>query len=355
MVVGLVQFLFFLVALAGIGMLIWKIYSVVTDRRGFSFSVPVSISVLVIGLLGYIWWSSAEYISPTEIGVVENQTNGSLTTIGRGLHVFPFDTKLIPLVTTVTKYSFSSKTNGENSLVLGDKDDLAKRIASTSTTEGHPIVYFWVKVVAVPNTEHIITLHRRYGKGYLSGYVKDNFESAVKTVQGQKEFDYMSEHRAEFEREVATELNRRLSIETTEGKPLVSVIFVNVLDYDYNSDVNAQLNKIVLANNEAEASKALIETAANTGKATNEKAEADKKAVQTAADGLLYQKVKEAEGIEAVQRALSNSPTYIALQQVQKWNGILPTFMGGNSPIPFFDMTSATQSPVTPAAPAVAR
>ena len=74
--------------------------------------------------------------------------------------------------------------------------------------------------------------------------------------------------------------------------------------------------------------------------------EGDRQAAQLAADGLLYQKQKEAEGITAVQQALASSPTYTQLQQVQKWNGVLPTFMGGDSPIPFFNLDTSPTTPV---------
>jgi regulator of protease activity HflC (stomatin/prohibitin superfamily) len=356
-IITLAQILFLLILIGGIVLVAWRGYEFVdgvfssrsrTVDAHARHAPPLrkGIPVFVIGLLGFFWWGAAEYISPTEIGVVENQTNGSLTTIDRGLHVWPFDSRVAPVITKTTKYSFSSKSDGDNSLTLGDKDDLTKRIASASTSEGQPVVYFWVKLVAVPNREHILTLHRRYGRGYLQGYVSNNFESAVKTIQGKNEFDYLTDNRSKFETEVAEELNRRLAIETVDKVPLVSIVFVNVLDFDYSPDVNAQLNRIVSANNTAEAAKAeanSVREKANGDKdAVIAKAEGDRQAAQLAADALLYQKQKEAEGITAVQQALASSPTYTQLQQVQKWNGVLPTFMGGDSPIPFFNLPSTT-------------
>lgn len=314
-------------------------------------SAKLGAGVFVFGLLGFLIWLSAVYVSPTQAGVLENQTNGSLTLLDKGLHVWPLDFRVIPIITRVSKYSYSSKADGDNSLILGEKDDIGKRIASSSSSPGRPSVYFWVKVVAVPNRDQLLLLHRRYGAGYLDGYVRNNFESAVKTVQGQKTFDYLSENRASFEEEVRKELERRMGLET-DGVPLLSVTFVNVLDYDYDQQVNDQLNNIVSAENDAKAAEARVKSAIQDAEAVREtangardaeieKAEGARQASNKKADADLYAKQQEAIGISVVQAALASSPTYIELQQAQRWDGKLPQFMGGSSPVPFLNLSPA--------------
>lgn len=358
-ILALLGILFFIVMAIGAIYIVLKIINVFMDpdqKMKKILHLKLSIPLFIIGLLGFVDMVSASYISPTEAGVLENQTTGSLQVIGTGLHVFPFDPKVVPLVTNVTTYSFSSKSDGENSLILGEKNDITKRVASASISPGNPVVYFWAKVVAVPNKNELITLHRRYGKGYLDGYVRDNFESAIKTIQGPQVFTFMANNRAEFEESVRVELQRRLGLETG-GSPLLTVSFVNVLDYDYTKEVNDQLNQIVKAENDAISAAARVKSATQDALAVREKAngdrdaaiakaEGDRQAANKKSDSDLYAKQQEALGITAVQNALASSPTYIQLQQVQRWNGTLPQFFGGSEPIPFFNLpTGSTPTP----------
>ncbi|MEX2013663.1 MAG: SPFH domain-containing protein, partial [Parcubacteria group bacterium] len=183
-------------------------------------------------------------------------------------------------------------------------------------------------------------LHKRYGSGYLDGYVKNNFESALKTVQGAKQFNYLTDNRAKFEEEVRAELERRLGLET-DGQPLITVSFINVMDYDYDDEVNNQLNEIVKAENEAKSAEARAKTALQDGLAKENLAKGERDATKATADGELYKRQQEALGITAVQNALASSPTYIQLEQAKRWNGALPQFYGGTSPIPFFNVPTA--------------
>lgn len=363
------RLIFGLVLLGGAALIVWRIRDKVRSASKIERTSTyvghaprirfVGLPILLLGIIGEMWWASATYISASQGGVVENQTTASLTRIDKGLYVWPFSLKVTPLITSTSKYSFSSKNDGDNSLTLGVKDDLAKRVASASNSPGNPTVYFWAKVVAVPDREQLTTLHRRYGGNYLDGYVKGHFESALKTIQGRHEFNYVANNRSQFEEEVRVELERRLGLET-DGIPLVRVAFVNILDYDYDGAVNEQLNKIVQAENQAREAKARVITAEEEANAVKKKADGDQYAAITKAEGekqsankqadaLLYAKEKEAEGIKVVQAALASSPTYIQLQQVQRWNGALPVYMGGDGVIPFFNLPDPTTAgPQTP-------
>lgn len=81
------------------------------------------------------------------------------------------------------------------------------------------------------------------------------------------------------------------------------------------------------------------------------KAEADKKieeargiakSVEIAADAKAYKTLKEAEAkaqaIKLVNEQLSRSPQYIEYIKANNWDGKLPTYIGGNSPVPFISI-----------------
>lgn len=366
---------FFLIIVAGIALAAYRIYglglfnttsqssysydrsdSPQTKKRSVKRSLVLPILVMVFGLVGFATWTSATYVSAREGAIVEIQATGKLYRLEKGLHVFPFDLRMVPILARTEKYSLSNQADGSNSITLGSEDK-TNRVESSSSSPGNPSVSFWARAVAVPDANQLLTLYRLYGSNYIDGYVRSNFESALKTVQGRNVFNYVANNRAEFEEAVMAELERRLSLETN-GIPLVDVKFVNIIDYSYSDDLEKQLNDIVTAANETSAAtervlKAKQEALAVEAKATGEKnaaiskAEGEKEASRLAAEAAAYAKKQEALGITDIQNALSSSPTYLQLQTIQKWSGVLPQFIGGDAPVPFINVPVASQTPVT--------
>lgn len=69
-------------------------------------------------------------------------------------------------------------------------------------------------------------------------------------------------------------------------------------------------------------------------------AEADKarEKAKGQADAIMIMAKAEAEAINIKARALKNSPLLVQLEAIQKWDGVLPKFSGGNGPVPFIDV-----------------
>jgi len=70
------------------------------------------------------------------------------------------------------------------------------------------------------------------------------------------------------------------------------------------------------------------------------KAEAEKVrvAAQGEADAKLTQARAEAEAIAIKAKALRDNPQVLQLNAIEKWNGILPQYLGGNQPVPFLNV-----------------
>lgn len=49
----------------------------------------------------------------------------------------------------------------------------------------------------------------------------------------------------------------------------------------------------------------------------------------------------EAYKIKQINQAAQQSPAYIQLKQIEAWNGILPTYMGGDGTLPILDLRTA--------------
>ncbi|MEM7357700.1 MAG: SPFH domain-containing protein [Pseudomonadota bacterium] len=52
----------------------------------------------------------------------------------------------------------------------------------------------------------------------------------------------------------------------------------------------------------------------------------------------------EAYKIKQINQAAQQSPAYIQLKQIEAWNGILPTYMGGDGTLPILDLRTARES-----------
>ncbi len=46
----------------------------------------------------------------------------------------------------------------------------------------------------------------------------------------------------------------------------------------------------------------------------------------------------DAEAIQVEAEAIRTNPEIVKLRAVEKWNGELPTYVGGNGPMPFIDV-----------------
>ena len=66
------------------------------------------------------------------------------------------------------------------------------------------------------------------------------------------------------------------------------------------------------------------------------------KSIEMKADADAYAIIKSAEAkakaIELVNKQLDHSPRYIEYIKANNWNGQLPTYMGGNTPMPFIEL-----------------
>jgi regulator of protease activity HflC (stomatin/prohibitin superfamily) len=84
--------------------------------------------------------------------------------------------------------------------------------------------------------------------------------------------------------------------------------------------VLAQINAKIANEQQALAAQANVATAKADADARIAKAEGDAKAIQVEAE------------------AIRTNPEIVKLRAVEKWNGQLPAYVGGNGPMPFIDV-----------------
>lgn len=164
-----------------------------------------------------------------------------------------------------------------------------------------------------PREEVISKLYEKYGTGYIEKVVPYKVESRLKNVIGQHEAMEIVSKRAE----ITQAMNKYLA-ETLEPEGFFfSGLELSNLDFD-DAFENAVREKVVATQN---ALKAENETA-------RIREESKQKVIEAQA---------EAESMKIRSQALSQNKNLVEYEAVQKWNGVLPITMLGNS-TPFINI-----------------
>lgn len=115
----------------------------------------------------------------------------------------------------------------------------------------------------------------------------------------------------------------------------LQVANVALTEFDFSREFNAAIEAKVRAEQEAlqaenEKRKRITQSEAAAAERRN--------AADAAAYEIEKQSVARAQAIEREARALAGNPGLIQLRATEKWNGALPTFTGGQQPLPFLQL-----------------
>lgn len=331
----------------------------------------VYITIVIVGALALIALSGATQVPATHVAVVENTWLGVFFDLGPGTHIFPFEPRLWPLVTNVTKYDLRRQIIE----IGGNKPTVQETgVQADSNSPGRPVVYFWARGWAYPNRVKIIELHRRYGKGYLDDWVERVWVSSLKGIQGQHPYDYVGNFRVRMQDEVEQALQTQLVAEDEE--PIVFVSQLAIVDFGYDSAIESYLDLVaqkeferqqaeqqILINQQNQAatiiqatttfSQTVIAADAEKEKRIREATgEADAKKLLAVAEAYTI-KAKyqaEADGIKLVQEAVSQAPDYLTYQKQRVWGeggADVPEtlIIGLEGMVPFLDLLPSETSP----------
>jgi regulator of protease activity HflC (stomatin/prohibitin superfamily) len=311
----------------------------------------VVLMILLIGSVG---------VPATSGAIGENTVTGQLFYIGSGTHIFPFDPRMMPFVTHVTKYDLRRQQ-----IEIGDNKPTIKDggVEAISSSPGNPNVYFYARGWAMPNPAKLIELHKKYGHNYRDDWVERVWISALKAVQGSKEYNYVGKNRDEFQTLVEQGLQTQLL--SDDGEPLVLVSQLAVVDFGYTEDIDKYLNAVaqkeferqqseqqILINTQKQEAETIaaqtlyyvqVKGAEGSKQAAILTAEGVSSATKVEADGTAYKIKAEyeatAQGIKAVQETLArNSAAYLEYQRITTWNGILPQIWAADGALPLLNL-----------------
>jgi len=188
------------------------------------------------------------------------------------------------------------------------------------------------------------TIYRTIGKDYYSTIILPRIQESVKSVIANYDAENLIANREVLSGEIKEDLTSKLAVYNIE------VIDASIEDLDFSdaftSAVEAkqvaaqeklkaeiqQAQAIIEA--EAAAERAVIAANAEAEKAIIE-AEAKAEALKKEADALAYAGAKEAEANEKIAASLSEE--LIEYKNVEKWDGKLPTYVGGEGTLPILN------------------
>ncbi len=150
-------------------------------------------------------------------------------------------------------------------------------------------------------------LYQDVGMDYGNVIIVPAIQESIKAVSAQ----FTAEELITKRQTVGDQIKEALAEKI--GSYGITVEMFNIVNFDFSEEFNAAVEAKQTAQQQAL------------------KAEQDLARIEVEAKQKITQAQAEAESIKLVQEALASSPDYIEYIKWNKWNGKLPTVMGGNS------------------------
>ena len=163
--------------------------------------------------------------------------------------------------------------------------------------------------------EDIVDTYKKYGNEWQERILYPNLEQAVKAEVGTWNADQMVANRDKVASSILFSLQERMRV----NEYPVAITNFQMINIDYSDQFERAIEKKVVAEQEA-----------------LEEANRTKQVAQKAEQQVVSAKA-EAESMRIRANALAQNPKLVSYEAVQKWNGVLPTVMTGDS-TPLLDL-----------------
>ena len=263
--------------------------------------------MLVIIVLIFLALNPFYVVNAGERAVILNFGAVQEKIIGEGLHM------RMPIYQKVIKVNVKTQTIAfDNSQKEGDSAESSSLFAASKDLQD-------VQIATVVNYHQdpmkVNDIYQKYGMSYESNVIAPIIRETVKSVSAQYTAEELVTKRTIFSDNISRVLTERL-IE----KDAVMERF-NVVNFEFSKSFNQAIEAKVTAEQNALAAKNKLEQ------------------VKFEAQQQIEQAKGKAEAINVEANALQDNPQVLELRALERWNGILPQYVGGGAPIPFIDIT----------------
>lgn len=285
-----------------------------------------AVSLAVILVIGMIILALCTTKVPAGYVAVQYNINGGVKdeVLTQGWHI-------VPVTTHTTLYTVGIEQSYLTAGKQGDSTDDESFTASSTEGKAIKIDLTFTYQYDPDNVTSVFTRFKgQSGKEVRDSFIKPNIVSWTKEVIAKyKVADILGSERANINIALTDYLAERFA---PYGITISNVSLIDLsVDQTTMDAINAKINAQQKAEQQA------IENQTNI-----EKAEADAKAKLTAAEAeaqaMLIKAQAEAEANELLRQSLND--TILQQNWIDKWNGILPSFMSGNDSSVMFDMSN---------------
>lgn len=188
-----------------------------------------------------------------------------------------------------------------------------KEVDATAASKDLQTVSSRVALNFAVDSEKVVDIYRQVGDDYDDRIVSPAIQEAVKSVTARYTAEELITKRAMVSDAILTEIKDRIG-----NYGLLATDF-NIVDFDFSSSFNAAIEAKVTAEQSALAAKNKLEQVKYEAQQQIEAAKGKAEALQIEGD------------------AITSNPQVVQLRAIEKWNGILPNYMAGDS-VPFIQI-----------------
>lgn len=164
------------------------------------------------------------------------------------------------------------------------------------------------------NESSVGSIYQDMRKDYAGRVITPSIQEVVKAATAQFTAEELITKRSVVKDLMTTQLREKL-------QPYgITVKEVNIVNFGFSESFNAAIEAKVKAEQDALASKNTLEKVKYDAQQAIERAKG------------------EAESIRIQSQALVEQPQYLELKAIEKWNGDVPTYLGGGQPVPFINL-----------------
>jgi regulator of protease activity HflC (stomatin/prohibitin superfamily) len=258
--------------------------------------ISVIITLIIVFLLIVFLFSSVYIINAGERGVVLSWGKPQDYAVTEGIHF------KVPVRDEVVKMDI--KTQKYEAAASAASKDL--QVVSTSIA-----VNFHLEGTQTP------ILYKEVGVGYADRIIQPAVQEVVKSSTAKFNAEELITKRNDVKQQIQEGIKERLS------KYGIVIEEISITNFDFSPSFNAAIEAKVVNEQNALASKNKLEQV---------KYEAEQRIVQAQAEA-------EAIKIQAQSINSQGGSDYVQLQAINKWNGIMPTYVGGGA-TPFIDLST---------------
>jgi len=297
------------------------------------WTVVIGIGLVII--LGFMAVTKTGFaiVNDGERGVMKTGTKYDMTEIQPGYHFFIPIYQSIEIDTIRPKLINYSRTeaNKEDSELL-----IFEPVLQGLDKKGIPIKLA-LSIEVKPVADQLAEMYKNDGDFENAFYkkVKQVNREAVQATISRFSVDTIMDKRPEVEKYLTEKLN-----ESYSKNPYFKLVNINLKDIIVPKEIANKMLEVQAAKQDALKSEELIKKAQNEAKAREAKAHGEANAVKIAAQGRADAILVEANAQSKANKLLSSSLTdkVIKIQTVEKWNGSVPTYVGGEKSQFIMDM-----------------